>query len=458
MILSALQKKGISQPTNVQLKNFLQNQRSKLQPPVISIGELEALCIKYQEIPQNLNQPYVVHHKNQCEGDLWFGFLISTPKLISFMQQSSALHCDATYKLSWHGYPVLVVGISDKDKQFHPIAMAVTSGETSNDYEFVFEGIKKHADQNYSPNILIADSAEAITNAFTTVFNPINFLRIYCWFHVTQNIDKKQSLVSKEIWTTLRSDISFLQIASSPSVFNAAKKLWSKKYENLVPNFHQYFWKEYIENRSNWYEGYAIGFPSTNNGLESTNNVIKSQGTFRERLSMAGLFSFMLNQTENWSLERDATSQNCKLFSHIPTINLQIETKAYNWYKSKPDVQFRTSQEYITYFVAASGTPRLKPDDITKYLRLLENKSWKTFDTYKSNMTRLWKIQFYKTDWIKSTCTCSCFLKDFMCKHIVGLAITNKLHQVRPEAKTVPLGEKRKPGRPSKAKKALLTI
>ena len=43
-----------------------------------------------------------------------------------------------------------------------------------------------------------------------------------------------------------------------------------------------------------------------------------------------------------------------------------------------------------------------------------------------------------------------------MCKHIIGLAIRLKSAKPPPAAKDVPIGEKRKRGRPKQAKKALI--
>ena len=47
-------------------------------------------------------------------------------------------------------------------------------------------------------------------------------------------------------------------------------------------------------------------------------------------------------------------------------------------------------------------------------------------------------------------------LKKFICKHIVGIALRLKYVKAPAASKNVPLGQKRKPGRPAKAKKALL--
>jgi uncharacterized Zn finger protein len=78
------------------------------------------------------------------------------------------------------------------------------------------------------------------------------------------------------------------------------------------------------------------------------------------------------------------------------------------------------------------------------------------FETYQKCKESLWVVVFDEQDWKMSTCTCPIFSKSQICKHVVGIAITRKDYEVPPAAKSVPLGEKRKRGRPAKAKKALL--
>ncbi len=58
--------------------------------------------------------------------------------------------------------------------------------------------------------------------------------------------------------------------------------------------------------------------------------------------------------------------------------------------------------------------------------------------------------------WKTSKCNCPVFVKNYMCKHVVGMGIRLKYCKPPPAAKTIPIGEKRKRGRPSKAKPALL--
>ncbi len=61
-----------------------------------------------------------------------------------------------------------------------------------------------------------------------------------------------------------------------------------------------------------------------------------------------------------------------------------------------------------------------------------------------------------ETKWKAGTCTCPCFLKKYMCKHIIGLAIRLKAAKSPPAAKEIPRGRKRKRGRPNKSSKALI--
>ena len=54
-------------------------------------------------------------------------------------------------------------------------------------------------------------------------------------------------------------------------------------------------------------------------------------------------------------------------------------------------------------------------------------------------------------------CSCPALFKNYTCKHLVGIAIRLKYaaKQVSIEAKNIPLGHNRLPGRPALAEKAL---
>jgi len=99
---------------------------------------------------------------------------------------------DATYKTNDEGYPSLTCGTTDKTKKFHPFGIGVSFNERAEDFKFMFQTIKctaeKVTSKEYTPNTLVADSADAITRGFIDVFMRLVY-RINCSVHVIRNID-----------------------------------------------------------------------------------------------------------------------------------------------------------------------------------------------------------------------------------------------------------------------------
>ena len=87
-----------------------------------------------------------------------------------------------------------------------------------------------------------------------------------------------------------------------------------------------------------------------------------------------------------------------------------------------------------------------------------ENSNWKTFDAYAKDASSIWSIELNQENWKLGKCSCPYFIKNYMCKHLIGISARCKLVgcQIPLIAKQVPLGQKRKRGAPSKAKKALI--
>lgn len=81
---------------------------------------------------------------------------------------------------------------------------------------------------------------------------------------------------------------------------------------------------------------------------------------------------------------------------------------------------------------------------------------WKTFEEFKKYNYSIWIITIVYNNLNESACTCPYFLKHLQCKHVLGMKIRLKLVDVPNEAKLIPLGQKRKRGRPAKSKKALI--
>lgn len=86
--------------------------------------------------------------------------------------------------------------------------------------------------------------------------------------------------------------------------------------------------------------------------------------------------------------------------------------------------------------------------------------AWTSFKQYKEFLTDWFSVSMPKqvsiADWTNSECECRTYFKLYMCEHIIGIALRKKLVAAPPEAKNVPLGVKRKRGRPRKAQSALV--
>jgi hypothetical protein len=55
-----------------------------------------------------------------------------------------------------------------------------------------------------------------------------------------------------------------------------------------------------------------------------------------------------------------------------------------------------------------------------------------------------------------TSCTCAIGLKEYRCKHSVGLAILFNMYQITDKTRYKPLGKRKTPGRPKKVRTALL--
>ncbi len=89
---------------------------------------------------------------------------------------------------------------------------------------------------------------------------------------------------------------------------------------------------------------------------------------------------------------------------------------------------------------------------------VMKKMKWYSFDQYKNKAFNIWCVTLPadKLKWLDGVCNCPAFFKKFMCKHVVGMGIRLNYCKPPPAAKNIPIGEKRRRGRPTKPKKALL--
>ena len=55
---------------------------------------------------------YIIEDDEDNEGDARFVIVYSTKRLLEAITKSDTAHWDATYRLVWQGYPVIIGGVS----------------------------------------------------------------------------------------------------------------------------------------------------------------------------------------------------------------------------------------------------------------------------------------------------------------------------------------------------------
>lgn len=159
-----------------------------------------------------------------------------------------------------------------------------------------------------------------------------------CWFHTQRTlIDELKKVDNKKVESAVLDDIDLLQSCPSKDMFIEAFKAFDAKYIKTkeLDSFRQYFKKQWIDDEvyNGWYEGYDDGC-STNNGLEATNNVLKTGKLLRQRLSVSLFLRITCEKIiKDWSHDRDETNINCKPVAIVPSISTSDMTSAYQWNK-----------------------------------------------------------------------------------------------------------------------------
>ncbi|KAK7601962.1 hypothetical protein V9T40_009403 [Parthenolecanium corni] len=459
-ILKLLRHKGMDEPEKSKLITFLKTLRlDKLGSPTVSASEIRMWCEQRKLIPQNVDEPFVldfhIHAESHDMNKQDLKIVISTPRLLSLATKSHMVQADATHKLTWQGYLFLLVGTSDANYVFHPLAVGITKGEEQDDFAFIFKALHA-AVLEWKPSVLLADGSEAITNGFIAAFGAPQ-VRLMCYFHVIKNLEKYLRPLSQNgVSLQLKEDIYLLQTCPNKKTFMQATTLflqkWREKTDQRILEFIDYFEQEWLIALPNWYEGAAIGIPSTNSGIEATNAAIKKEHILRERLPVGQFLSCTVDMVKQWSQRRDPASVNSVSFADISSISLPLWTEAYQWVAQKKTVLQRDAGTCTQYFTSSSKSQTaITTELLTKFER--QEGKWKSFEEFKTWRTEIWRIEIHPG---QVTCTCPFFMKKNQCKHSIGMLIRRKDVEVPLEAKSVPLDQKRKRGRPSKATRALL--
>ena len=214
-----------------------------------------------------------------------FRVAVSTPNMIHGAYQSSHVVADATYKLNYLGWPVLVIGtLSVQKPKFRLLGLALSNTEKEDDFKWLFKCVKDkcEAQSNGKPlqfEQFTSDSAFAIRNAAKVFSVEPNM----CYFHVTKNVkeNKHRLLGTKEEknrkLSQILDDIEFLRLIpySYEAAFVTIVSLFLTKWEK-EKDFVSYFKREWVTKTPRWGGAYLRpGTANTNNALERFNRELK---------------------------------------------------------------------------------------------------------------------------------------------------------------------------------------
>lgn len=397
------------------IKNYIAKlKKINPNPEIISYGELEQRCEEFSSVPTEENEAfianYLIKYNNDDEQYLYsieylanhdidfpnFRYFITSKALLLNATKNTVIHCDTTYKLNWQGFPVTVIGTSDKQKQFHVLGIMVSQFEKTNDFVFCFETLKNTLDIldiPYKFNVLVSDASNAIRNAFDNSFP--NSKKLMCWFHVMYNINKKIRSFDKLVKISIQEDLRYLQEAQSEKIFKRAMNLFINKYQKDQPKFIDYMNLQWFNTHNLWYEGASKNLPSTNNCLESFNNVIKNEETLHYRAQMADFFPKIISAINNWSLNYFFKN---KEFKKEPEITKKLWQQAH-YMINKHKIGILNKEDRNIYTIP-NNSKQLSIEFQNNY----HNNNWNTFDQYKLRnftmflisiplKTELWKTE-----------------------------------------------------------------
>ena len=327
----------------------------------------------------------------------------------------------------------------------------------------------------------MGDGAKAISKAGREVFSDLGRChRLMCWSHVHRNIIPQLKCITthdKNLSANLLKDIVNLQWSVlNESSFRQVFKLLEQKYLNkhsviiniTLEKFFKYMRSVWVDSEEfRWYEGAHPWQVSNNQGVEGKNKEIKQSHTFRRRLELGELFAVMMRLVKEWSEDDDILLNNPRVaILHNDENALKMRTEGYQFYRKtkfdsdkilkinpKGKYTVSESEEFLLGKVDNLWSVDSSNDKSGRSLKertkdRMENRSIpssSTFDEYISMRSGCWIVEESHGDFF---CDCPVGMKGKMCKHTVALMYKEGHLEQTSDVRSVPLGAKRRKGRP----------
>jgi hypothetical protein len=237
------------------------------------------------------------------EHPFWVG--LTTKRLLRNADRdpgSFVFHMDATFKLNQVGYPVIVCGVSDRGRSFHPVALFITSQRLEVLYVKVLSALRKVFTTVTGKQLLLkfvmADAEVAQQNAVDQVFGvDSDYTYLMCFYHVMANVHEKLKSVPAHFRDRVVADIYDLHFAASQELYDeqvsAVLTKWSSEVELI--GFRSYFNNVWVASGFWRWQCFHTpgGYATTNNPVEQFNRLIKRDYTLRKKHKIGTLIGLL---------------------------------------------------------------------------------------------------------------------------------------------------------------------
>ena len=256
---------------------------------------------------------------------------------------------------------------------------------------------------------------------------------------------KAKTIISARIRASFLGDLNQLSNAGSEECFNNVVKLFKAKWSAIpvATVALKHFEKEWLNDRlTRFYRGAAEGFAMNNNGLEATNKTLKETATLHEQMPLLEFIPTMSEWIGTQSYRRDPENINYIKIAEVPSeLDTKHMTEGFLLWKSKA-MYIEVDGHYVS--ITDCKEPFTAEIARSAYRKYRES-SYSTMDKYSSFQRYVHVITPDRR------CNCHDYGRKSKCKHSTCVKIMVDHIPVPPEARTVQLGCRRKPGRPPMA-------
>jgi hypothetical protein len=294
----------------------------------------------------------------------------STETMLLRAAKADTLLIDATFKVSTAEYPLMISGTIDAVNKFRLISVSVVLDETTASYKAVFDlisnAVGEYCGRIFRPSYIMADSAKSVTAATRLSFNDVSLpQRLVCYYHVKAAIAKyfkyNSRINDNPLIGKFLKDIDAVAASFSKARFEYTVAKLKERYAS-----HKKIVK-YMETPRGYFDGnneystwywmnniHAAWTPSTNNALESFNNILKND-LIGKKIKPLQQILYLLSKDLLTVYSSDRNDEVCLTQNYLERRNLinAINTESYTHALILPGEHFisRTVVDGDTYAI-----------------------------------------------------------------------------------------------------------